>query len=116
MHSGLNKLQVLPAHFIQYPLWMIWSAGQVVLQVLFYAPLMAEPTGQNGGAGVGSDVYAGYALDANTCWVTTSPATGAYIYKTTDGGASWTQQLFQSGDLQRALVQRCQQRFFHRDL
>jgi photosystem II stability/assembly factor-like uncharacterized protein len=51
-----------------------------------------------GGAGVGSaDVYAVYALDANTCWVTTSPASGTYIYKTTDGGTSWTQQLFQSG-------------------
>jgi photosystem II stability/assembly factor-like uncharacterized protein len=51
-----------------------------------------------GGAGIANqDVYSVYALDANTCWISTSPASGTYIYKTTNGGALWVTQLNQPG-------------------
>jgi photosystem II stability/assembly factor-like uncharacterized protein len=36
------------------------------------------------------DIYNIEALDANTAWVTTSPA-ATFIYKTTNGGTNWTQ-------------------------
>ncbi|MEO8514927.1 MAG: T9SS type A sorting domain-containing protein [Ignavibacteria bacterium] len=36
------------------------------------------------------DIYNIEALDANTAWVTTSPG-ATFIYKTTNGGANWTQ-------------------------
>ncbi len=51
-----------------------------------------------GGAGISSqDVYVVFAIDANTCYISTSPATGTYIYKTTNGGTSWVSQLSQTG-------------------
>ncbi len=44
-----------------------------------------------GGGAIGtSDVYVIDALDANTAFVSTSPA-GTYIYRTTNGGTTWTQ-------------------------
>lgn len=51
-----------------------------------------------GGAGIANqDVYAVFAIDANICYITTSPSSGTYIYKTTDGGATWVTQLNQAG-------------------
>ncbi len=44
-----------------------------------------------GGGAIGTaDIYSGEALDANTAFVTTSPA-ATFIYKTTNGGTTWTQ-------------------------
>ncbi len=44
-----------------------------------------------GGGAIGvADIYAIEALDANTAFVTTSPA-ATFIYKTTNGGTTWTQ-------------------------
>lgn len=39
---------------------------------------------------INGDVYNIEALDANTAWCTTSPS-ATFIYKTTNGGANWTQ-------------------------
>lgn len=51
-----------------------------------------------GGAGIASqDVYAVFAIDADICYITTSPSSGTYIYKTTNGGTTWVTQLNQSG-------------------
>ncbi|MBM2840923.1 MAG: C-terminal target protein [Bacteroidetes bacterium] len=44
-----------------------------------------------GGGPIGTaDIYSIEAVDANTAFVTTSPA-ATFIYRTTDGGANWTQ-------------------------
>lgn len=51
-----------------------------------------------GGAGIANqDVYAVFAIDANVCYITTSPSSGTYIYKTTNGGTTWVTQLNQPG-------------------
>lgn len=51
-----------------------------------------------GGAGIASqDVYVVFAIDADVCYISTSPSTGTYIYKTTNGGATWVTQLNQTG-------------------
>ncbi|MBN8547040.1 MAG: T9SS type A sorting domain-containing protein [Ignavibacteria bacterium] len=51
-----------------------------------------------GGAGIANqDVYAVFAIDASICYITTSPSTGTYIYKTTNGGTTWVTQLTQTG-------------------
>lgn len=51
-----------------------------------------------GGAGIANqDVYVVFAIDANICYISTSPASGTYIYKTTNGGSSWVTQLNQTG-------------------
>ncbi|MCI0472244.1 MAG: T9SS type A sorting domain-containing protein [Ignavibacteria bacterium] len=42
-------------------------------------------------------VYSIYGIDANTAILTTSSTGGTYIYKTTTGGTTWVQTLFQSG-------------------
>jgi photosystem II stability/assembly factor-like uncharacterized protein len=43
------------------------------------------------------DVYSIYGFDANSAIITTSPAPGTYIYKTTNGGTNWTQVFYQAG-------------------
>ncbi len=51
-----------------------------------------------GGAGIANqDVYAVFAIDADICYITTSPSSGTYIYKTTNGGVTWVTQLNQAG-------------------
>lgn len=42
------------------------------------------------GSGITGDVYNIWAVDANTAFCTSSPA-ATFIYKTTNGGANWTQ-------------------------
>ncbi len=42
------------------------------------------------GTGITGDVYAIWGVDANTAFCTTSPA-ATYIWKTTNGGSTWTQ-------------------------
>lgn len=51
-----------------------------------------------GGVGISNqDVYAIYAYDSNYCHITTSTASGTYIYQTTNGGITWVTQLYQAG-------------------
>lgn len=47
-------------------------------------------------------IYTIDALDANTAWCTTSPAS-TYIYKTTNGGTNWTQVFEQAGGFINAI-------------
>ena len=49
------------------------------------------------GTPIGTDaVYAICGIDANTCLVSTSPA-ATFVYKTSNGGANWTQVFTQAG-------------------
>ncbi len=51
-----------------------------------------------GGVGISNqDVYAISAYDSNFCHITTSTASGTYIYQTTNGGITWVTQLYQAG-------------------
>jgi photosystem II stability/assembly factor-like uncharacterized protein len=51
-----------------------------------------------GGGVIGTDnIYAIEALDANTAFVTTTPTSTTFIYRTTNGGTTWTQMYTQSG-------------------
>ena len=43
------------------------------------------------------DVYCIYGFDANNAVLTTSPSTGTFIYKTTNGGTNWTQVFAETG-------------------
>jgi len=44
-----------------------------------------------------TDMYNIWGIDANTALVTGSPAAGSYMWRTTNGGANWTQVFFESG-------------------
>ncbi|MFA7360925.1 MAG: T9SS type A sorting domain-containing protein [Candidatus Kapaibacterium sp.] len=48
-------------------------------------------------------LYNIFAWDANTALTTASPTAGNYIYKTSNGGANWTQVNFQTGGFGNAL-------------
>lgn len=57
-----------------------------------------------GGGRIGTnDIYAIEARNADTAFVTTSPAAGTYIYRTTNGGASWDSVFFQAGGFVNAI-------------
>ena len=50
-----------------------------------------------GGGTIGSaDIYAIDAMDANTAFVTTTPSSTSFIYRTTNAGGTWTQVFNQS--------------------
>ncbi len=58
-----------------------------------------------GGGAIGSDaIYNIYAVDASTALVTSSSASATYIYRTTNGGADWTQVFTQNGGFLDAIT------------
>jgi len=80
----------------------VWSVGYVSNTA--GPPLVVRTT--NGGTwtlalgtGIGATVplFNVWAIDANTALVTGSNATASYIYKTTDGGLTWTTVFTQTG-------------------
>jgi hypothetical protein len=75
---------------------VVWTAGAgAVVRKTTNAGLTWTNANPNPGV-INGDVYAIDAFDANTAWVTTSPA-ATFIYRTTNGGTNWTQVFTQAG-------------------
>ncbi|HTY10069.1 MAG TPA: T9SS type A sorting domain-containing protein [Bacteroidota bacterium] len=86
-NSGVNTELYTVKAVSQSVAWAAGSEGQV---------LATTDGGTNwkpaGGGPIGSaDIYTVSALDANTAFVSSTPDSITYIYRTTNGGSTWTQ-------------------------